>query len=292
MINPSKNNSHFQFIVNPISGIKAKNEIVSLIEENFKESSNYDVAYSEYKGHATEIARDAVQDGAKAVIAIGGDGSINEIGKALVNKQTPLGIIPAGSGNGFARHLQIPLNPQLAIQRIKQFNPIEIDSASVNGDPYFATLGIGFDAYISYKFDEAEKRGFKTYAMASLQGFMKYQYKSYQIEIDGKKLNPEAFIINIANVGQYGNNAWIAPTASVEDGLLNIGIIRPFPKRKVFDVVKRLFNKSLEQSPYYEKYLGREILIQQPTFYHLDGEPKKASSDLRISVQPKSLHLL
>lgn len=280
------------FIVNPISGGRAKEPIVEQIDTSLGNGFETAVHYTKSSQHTIELAENAIQKGCDALIAVGGDGSINALGKALLHKNIPLGIIPAGSGNGFARHMGIPLNIEKALERIKAWKPKLIDAAEVNKEAFFATLGIGFDAHVSAQFANSKQRGLKTYIKASLNTFLTYEPKEYTLWLDNKKHTHKAFLISVANVGQYGNNAWIAPNASVQDGLLNLVILEPFPKINFGKIGLQLFNKNLDQSSYYIEKLVKELTIECSGAYQVDGEPRKHHGLLEIKVLPNSLLVL
>lgn len=280
------------FIVNPISGANQKLGIVEQIKQHISPKIDYQIAYTEAAGHATELTQKAIQQQADAVIAVGGDGSVNEVGKALINSNIALGIIPSGSGNGFARHLKIPMTIKASIDTINAFNIRQIDTASVNGRPFLATTGTGFDSHVAHKFADFGKRGFLSYMQISTNEFINYQPTDYQLIIDGQEINTKAFLVVIANAGQYGNNVWISPSASVSDGLLNIGILEKFPATVVPDIILRLFNKTIEKSKFYQTFQAQEVLIKQVENYHIDGEPIGKSGEMHIKINPSSLNVI
>jgi YegS/Rv2252/BmrU family lipid kinase len=280
------------FIVNPISGDNQKNGIVEQIKQHLSSDFEYEICYTEFAGHATEITEQAILRNIDSVIAVGGDGSVNEVGKALVNTSVALGIIPSGSGNGFARHLKIPMEIKASIERLNSFNKKLIDTGSVNNNPFLATTGTGFDSHVAHKFATFGKRGFLSYMQVSTNEFISYQPKSYHITIDSKEIFTEAFLIVAANTGQYGNNVWISPSASVSDGLLNIGILQKFPATVLPDILLRLLNKTIENSRYYKTYRAKEITILDVDNFHIDGEPMESCAKMKIKVNPKSLEVI
>lgn len=283
---------HLQFIINPISGIRKKVSIVEELKKYLNEEINYGTSFTERADHATEIALEAVKRKVDAVIAVGGDGSVNEVGKALINTNVALGIIPCGSGNGFARHLKIPLQSKKAIQTINRFKIRTIDTGLVNNSPFLATAGLGFDAHIGQKFAAFGKRGFLSYLQVTANEFLNFKSKEYQLEIDGKKLTVNAFLINFANAGQYGNNAWIAPTASVSDGKLEVCILEKFPPYNAPEIIFKLFSKQILNSSYYTVIQANEIKVLNAENFHLDGEPRKNKGSLLIQVVPNSLKVI
>lgn len=281
------------FIINPISGGKEKKKITQLIESKLSDDYETDIKLTEYPGHATELSKNALENNAAAIIAVGGDGTVNEVGQALIHTETPLGIIPTGSGDGFARHLNIPQKASSAIEKIKEFNIETIDTATINDIPFLATAGLGFDAKVGWEFDNFGKRGFLSYLQLTAIEFFKYKAQEYELIIDGRTIVTSAFLINFANAGQYGNNAWIAPSASVFDGKLNVGVLKPFPPHEVPFIIFQLFSKKIEHSKYYDLYQAKEIKIKSPKPFHIDGEPKEnKEEEIIIKVVPQSLKVL
>ncbi len=280
------------FIVNPVSGVKSKKTAIELLKSNLDDHISYTVVETVRANHASELANQAIVDGFDAVIAVGGDGTVNEVGKALVNSGVALGVLPFGSGNGFARHRKIPIIVKDSIKLINQFSTKTIDTATLNGEVFLTTAGIGFDAHVGWKFSESRSRGFLTYSQIAVNEFIGYKEEDYHLIIDGNELKTKAFVISIANGGQYGNNAWIAPDASMEDGKLNVCIIRPFPAHFTPDIVLKLFSKNLTASKYYQSIEAEKIQIIKAHKYHLDGEPRETNGDLVIQVVPKSLKVI
>ena len=280
------------FIVNPVSGVKSKKTAIELLKSNLDDHISYTVVETVRANHASELANQAIVDGFDAVIAVGGDGTVNEVGKALVNSGVALGVLPFGSGNGFARHRKIPIIIRDAIELINRFSTKTIDTATLNGEVFLTTAGLGFDAHVGWKFSESRSRGFLTYSQIAVNEFIGYKEEDYHLIIDGNELKTKAFVISIANGGQYGNNAWIAPDASMEDGKLNVCIIKPFPAHFTPDIVLKLFSKNLTASKYYQSIEAEKIQIIKAHKYHLDGEPRETNGDLVIQVVPKSLKVI
>lgn len=280
------------FIINPNSGLGNHADLEQVILWLIPQGTKATLRRTERADHATEIAHEAVAAGADTVVASGGDGTVNEVGKALINTDVSLGVIPGGSGNGFARHLKIPLNAKQAIQRILENKTQIIDTAKINDTPYFATAGLGFDAEVGWKFADFGKRGFISYIQVTTQAFFGFKPKSYHLVVDGKKVETTAFLINFANAGQYGNNAWIAPSASLSDGLIDVCILKSFPVGQTPGIIFRLFSKTIEASKYYEVIKAKHIEVIAPNIYHADGEPKKSDENLTIQVVPNSLKVI
>jgi YegS/Rv2252/BmrU family lipid kinase len=211
------------FILNPISGTTSKAGIPEQIESTLDKSKfDYTIVETEHAGHASEIATRAKNEQIDIVVAIGGDGTVNEVARAIVHSHTALGIIPCGSGNGLARHLMLPMNVKKAIEIINMCEIHNLDYGIINDYPFFCTCGMGFDAFVSQKFAEAGKRGPITYIENVLREGLKYKPETYEIEDETGTKRYKAFLISCANASQYGNNAYIAPQASMSDGLMDV----------------------------------------------------------------------
>lgn len=282
------------FIINPISGGKKKDGVPELIDQSLDKSVfDTTIVFSDGVSHARIIATEAVGKYDIAV-AVGGDGTVNEIASAIVGSNTALGIVPYGSGNGLARFLGIPMNPQQAIQTLSTGKVESIDSGELNGKPFFNMAGMGFDAHISEVFSHGKKRGFISYIKSSLQEIATYNEQDYQIEIDGKVYNRKAFMLSIANSSQYGNNAHISPKASVQDGLLDVCVIRKFPLWRFPEMGIRMLTKTSEGTNYVEILRGKQINVtrQSEAPIHLDGEPRMMGTDIHINIVPNSLKVI
>ncbi len=283
------------FIINPIAGGKNKFHFSQTIEKNLDLSKfEYQIIQTERVNHAFDLTKIAIQEGAQIVVAVGGDGTINEIAAALVGTQTKLAIIPFGSGNGLARALKIPMNTSKALSIINQTNSDLIDVAKLNDNFFFNMSGLGFDAHISHVFSKDKKRGLLGYIKATFRELKNYQSENYQINIDGKLINERAFILSIANSSQYGNEAHIAPRAQLHDGLLDLIIVKPFPLILMPIMAFRLFTKSADRSKYLISLQGKSIQISnnKKSVIHLDGEAKLINESINISIQPLALNVI
>ncbi len=283
------------FIMNPISGAKKKAAIPEMIEKYIdKDVFEYAIAKTEYAGHATEIAAKAAQEGVDIVVAIGGDGTVNEVGKGIVNTNTALSIIPTGSGNGLARHLAIPLNVKKSIEILNQTTIKSLDYGLINNIPFFCTCGMGFDAFISMKFAEAGKRGPITYVQKILEEGLSYEPQTYEIEDDEGIHKYKAFLVSVANASQYGNNAYIAPQASMSDGLLDVIIMEPFDILEASHVAFEMFNKTIDKYQKIKTFKAKRILIhrKQAGVIHFDGDPIMADADIEVKVINKGIKVV
>lgn len=283
------------FIVNPVSGSRRQKGIGAAIDQ-YLDASRYKstVLYTRAKGHATELAMQAVAEGAHVVVAAGGDGTVNEVAQGLMGSDTALAIIPTGSGNGLARHLRLPMNFGRAIGIINRSKRLKIDTATLNGSLFINVAGVGFDAHVARKFENTKKRGFLSYFYISTSSYTKYRPKKYTISIDGKVFRRRALMISFANSSQFGNNTTIAPKASLSDGLIDVCIIRKLPFWKIILLSPLVFTKKFDRTPYLEIIQGKEILVKRKKgkYVHLDGEAQKESKKISIQVQPLSLQVV
>lgn len=279
------------FIINPISGGKKKDDVPGLIDTYFNGDAT--IVFTTGASHASRVAREAIGK-YDMVVAVGGDGTINEVASALVGSEVVLGVIPCGSGNGLSRFLGIPMNITAAIKNLNDYNVAVIDSAQANGKPFFNMAGMGFDAHISQVFAHGEKRGFISYVKSSLQEVINYKPQNYHIEIDGKTYVRKAFMLSFANSSQYGNNAHVSPHASVQDGLLDVCVIKPFPLYRFPALVVRMFTKTANQSSFVEIICGKHIVVKRDSEgpMHLDGEPEMEGKKIDINILPGSLKIV
>ena len=278
------------FVVNPISGTSGKKMILKQIEKLIdKEKYAYDIVETQYAGHATDIARGAANRGVDVVCAIGGDGTVNETARALVHTNTSLAIIPCGSGNGLARHLHIPMDAIRAIKVINDAEPQLMDYGLINLHPFFCTCGVGLDAFISQKFAEAGKRGFLTYVENILQNALTYNPETYEIEVENEESEKQvynALMITCANASQWGNNAFIAPQASVRDGLMDVNIIEPFTLLEVPQLSLQLMNGTIDKSGRIKTFRCKNLHIKRskPGAIHFDGDPAETGENIEVSL--------
>lgn len=267
--------------------------IESLIEKHLPEEEfNYGIEYTVGPTHATDLASSAAQDGFDLVVAVGGDGTVNETASGLIGTNTALGIIPVGSGNGLGRHLQIPVNPSKAIQTLRESELMKIDVCTANGRPFFNVAGVGYDALIAHKFAQMESRGFSSYIISVLNQWFKYKPKKYIIKTEQGKFKKRALMISMANGSQFGNNAWIAPNARLDDGLIDVCMMTKFHTMAAPVMAYQLFNKSIDDSRYLETFRSAHFSIKQKSkIAHLDGEPFKLGKKIKFKVMPKALNI-
>ncbi|MDL2255494.1 diacylglycerol kinase family lipid kinase [Parabacteroides sp. OttesenSCG-928-G06] len=287
-----KKHIHIQAIINPISGVGSKRKIPQMIEDMFaSESCSVEITFTEYAGHASELTRQAVENGVHTILAVGGDGTVNEVAKAMLHSDTILGIIPKGSGNGLARELFIPMDVKKALEVVAKGHVSTIDSCSANGRTFFTTCGVGFDAAVSEKFACEKHRGSLTYLKNTIEEYLSYKPQEYELLIDDTIREEKAFLVACANASQYGNNAFIAPHANIGDGQMDITILSPFTPLDIGPLAIQLFTKQLDRNGKIKTLKGREVTIirKSPGIMHIDGEPIQAEAEIHISMAPQSL---
>ena len=281
--------------MNPISGTSKKAGIPELIDSTLdKDLFDYEILLTERAGHACELASKAREEGVDIVVAIGGDGTVNEVARSIVQSNTALGIIPCGSGNGLARHLMLPMNVKKCIQVINRCEIHNLDYGIINGHPFFCTCGMGFDAYVSMKFAEAGKRGPITYVENVLREGLKYEPETYVIEDDNGSTRYKAFLISCANASQYGNNAYIAPQASMSDGWLDVIIMEPFDVLEAPQISIDMFNKTLDKSSKIKTFKSKKLHVHRKAkgVIHYDGDPIMTDEDVMIELKEKGIRII
>lgn len=283
------------FIMNPISGTSSKAGIPEIIANTLDTNAfDYEIRQTEYAGHAFELATEAKNAGVDIVVAVGGDGTVNEVARAIVHSQTALGIVPCGSGNGLARHLILPMQIKKAIEMINQCEIHDLDYGIINGHPFFCTCGMGFDAFVSMKFAEAGKRGPMTYAENILKEGMKYEPETYDIIDENGTTQYKAFLISCANASQYGNNAYIAPQASMSDGLMDVIIMEPFDILEAPQISIEMFNKTLDKNSKIKTFRTKKLHIHRskPGVIHYDGDPVMTGEDIDVEIKEKGIKII
>ncbi|MDO5665753.1 MAG: diacylglycerol kinase family lipid kinase [Bacteroidia bacterium] len=279
-------------IINPVSGTESKKNIPEEVASAF-DQTKFDVIIriTGYPGHATEIAKKAVKNNFAYVLTAGGDGTVNEVAKALVNTDTILGIIPFGSGNGLARDLHISMDSEKAIRTILDGNIRTIDYGSANEHIFFCTCGVGFDAFISDKFAEEKKRGPLGYVRNIVEGAIEFKSDEYEITHDEGTLNERAFLLTCANASQYGNEVYIAPGADMEDGKMNVSILKPLNPNEIPQTTLQFFTKNIDKNSKMISLLTSNLTIKRKEagILHVDGEPVKAGKNIEVKIYHKGL---
>ena len=284
------------FIINPISGTGSKRNLPEVIQKYLGELPGVTttIVYTEYAGHARVIAKEAADRGVYACVAVGGDGTVNEVGSSLLGTETALGIIPFGSGNGLVRHLGIPLNKEKAVAMLATAKTVSMDVGFLDGKPFFCTAGLGFDAYVAHLFDKAKGRGLHTYVTTALQGLQNFRPETFELEMNGETRQQEAFILTLANASQYGNNVKIAPDASVHDGKLDMCILAPFAAWKAPVLAAQLFNGGIMNDDDVQIHPFKEAKITRAGagLGHIDGEPIQLPASVDVHVKAGLLKVL
>lgn len=283
------------FIINPKSGTDRKIYIRQSIGRHIDtQKYDYKIRYTEYAGHAEVIAREAATAGIDIVVAVGGDGTVNEVARALIHTNTALGIVPCGSGNGLARHLQLPIDPEGAIKMINAGIIKSLDYGTMNGLPFFCTCGMGFDAFVSMKFAHSGKRGLISYIENTLRETLTYKPDTYTLRFDDTEVQQRAFVIACANASQYGNNAFIAPAASMSDGLMDITVLEPFPPIEAPQLALQLFNGTLTTNSRVKTFKAKKVRITRngndPV--HVDGDPLTTAQEIEVEIHPQGINMV
>ena len=282
------------FIVNPNAGKRISDKIIDVIKKNLPEKINYQIVIWKDKNQFQEIVELFKNRDYTDVVAVGGDGTVNEVAKSLLNTNMALGIVPIGSGNGLARSLGLSMKLEEVVQQIVAGKKTKIDCGLVNNRAFFCTSGIGFDAQIGQLFATSVKRGLSSYVKITIKELFSYRAKNYTLEINGERLQRKAFLITVANAGQYGNDFYIAPEAKLNDGLFHVVILKPFNVLKVFEIFLKIIMGKAQKSKSIETYVSKELRVirENPDSIHFDGEPAAESDVLTYSNQHQALQVI
>ena len=287
------------FIVNPISGVGRQKKIETLLKQNLNHDLfDYEVRYTERIHHGTELAREAAQQGYDCVVAVGGDGSVNDVVQGLRGSDTTLGIIPCGSGNGLAYTLKLPLQPWLAIRALNQQYELTIDSILISGDNEEAgeyvcvnAAGVGFDAHVSRLMQAAKTRGLTGYTNIVLRAYNNYQSANYTLHINGRSIERNAWIIALQNSNRIGYGMPVAPRASINDGIIDISIIDKVPLDHVAITAPLALTNHLELSQHVEMFRTNEVTIEGNVdrWVDIDGEGINMGRTVHFVNLPQSV---
>lgn len=284
------------FILNPISGTRRKQVIIDYINKVLGFHPEWEAEFYKTRcvGDACLAARSFAEKGVDVVVAIGGDGTVNEVAEGLIRTSVKLAIIPVGSGNGLARHLNIPLAYQKAVDTIFNGRSQFIDAGVINEKVFFCTAGVGFDAVIGDKFNKSGSRGLITYVEFCAREYVKYHPEYYEILLDGVKFRKKAFLITFANSSQWGNNAFIAPDANISDGMVDVVIWKEAPKVTMPILTAELFLRTLKYSEFVEIYRCKELSIkrEKDNLVQFDGESVMMGKDLKMTVINKAVEII
>jgi YegS/Rv2252/BmrU family lipid kinase len=280
------------FIVNERSGKKRAFDVAQVIRDTA--AFEHEILQCARKEDVDAMIDRAEAEGFDVVFAVGGDGTVHETAKRLIGRKPALGILPTGSGNGFARHIGLPLDPALTLGAYPSARIVTIDTAEVNGMPFLGMMGIGFDAVVADRFASSTVRGLETYVKEGLRAFAEFHAEEYVVTCAGETKNERAFVMAIANASQYGNNARIAPLASLRDGLLDVVIVHDLSVFRVPMLLARLFQGTLQHAAEVSMVQCTDVRITRPAAgpAHLDGEPVSLPQELHVRVVPQSLRLL
>jgi YegS/Rv2252/BmrU family lipid kinase len=285
-----------RFIFNPHSGQNRKNpylydRAVEFIAHNKLDGS---IAATERPRHATELARQAVEDGCGLVVAIGGDGTMNEVASALVNSPAIFGLIPCGSGNGLGRHLGIRRPGSGAFRTLLEGRPMAIDCGLVNGFDFFNAMGLGFEADIAVRFSRLTSRGLAGYFRVGVPSFLSHQPEPVTVHFSGGTAKMEAFTLAVMNSDQYGNDARVAPGARVDDGRFELVSMPRVGFLGACGMLYRLGTDTFDQVKAVTRLSSDRFIIdrEKPGWIHTDGEPRATTARLEISLKPQSLRIM
>ncbi|MCE3225985.1 MAG: diacylglycerol kinase [Bacteroidetes bacterium] len=279
------------FIINPKAGKKLGPSLLPLIEQKLKGKLDYEVSLWSNINEFNLISEKLFKEKFTDAIAVGGDGTVNIVAKTILGSNLKLGIIPAGSGNGLARSLGLPMNTSKALDKILEGKTHVIDSGTVNGNPFFCTSGVGFDAHIGNLFATSVKRGLKSYVKIIWKEFSSYKPKTYLLKYDNVTVEKTAFLITVGNAGQYGNDFYIAPGAKMNDGLFHVSVLKPFKFRQMFGLLIKVLNKKADKSKLIDTFTCKELTIKrnEKDVIHFDGEPAMSDETVVFKMNPMSL---
>ncbi|MBS1775632.1 MAG: diacylglycerol kinase family lipid kinase [Bacteroidetes bacterium] len=286
---------HLVFIVNPRAGVDREKAIEKALKTYLNHSKySYEIQHTQHAKHGTELARIAAAKGTTTVVAVGGDGSVNDVAKGLINTDTSLGILPMGSGNGLARSLSIPTQLKGAIEVLNKGRTTQIDVGMANEHLFLSNAGVGFDALICQAFTQSKKRGFFSYCRIILNEVFRYKLHEWSLVADGKTFSKIAFMITVANGNQLGYNFKIAPNASWTDGLLDVVLIKKFPILLTADIAIRAVTGKILSSRYVEHLRVKSIQVSHPelTLMQTDGDAYSCRGRVTFSIINSSLSVL
>lgn len=286
---------HIVFVINPHSGVDRQKAILHAINTSLDHKQySFEVAHTRHAGHGTELARNAAEKGAFAVVAVGGDGSVNDVARGLQGTDTALAILPKGSGNGMARAMGIPLRVAAALEVLNSGRIIQMDIGRANEQMFISNAGAGFDALISEAFSGSTRRGFAVYSWLVTKHLWAYKEHDWEINIDGTLLRERAFMINVANGQQFGYNFKIAPNASYTDGWLDVTIIKPFPRIMGSSLLIRGMSSSIHKSPYVKTFRAKQVTIAHPDLklMQTDGDAHICNGKIEFSIKPGALKVI
>ncbi|MHC1778582.1 MAG: diacylglycerol kinase family protein [Lentimicrobium sp.] len=291
------NKKRVLFIVNPVSGVNQsrKSMLADVVAERFDpDFFEWEIRLSESAVHVQELSREAAAAGVDIIVAVGGDGTLNQVVKGMIGSNATLALVPAGSGNGLARHLCVPIDVEQSIKLIVEGKTQMIDTVNLNDNLFVSIAGVGFDALVAKRFSEVTRRGFFSYFKIVTNEYSYYRPRKYRMEIDGKKVIRQALFVSFANTNQFGYNTIISPEAKIDDGLVDVCIVKKVPLFYAPKVVGLLLARRIDSSGFVEIIRARNIKLtrNKNRVVNIDGEPVKLTKDLEISVNPLSLKII
>lgn len=285
------------FLVNPNSGVNhSRKALLKDYAAQVLDAEKYtwEIIFSKSAGHLFELSKSAAVNGADIIVAVGGDGTVNQVAKGMFGSSSVLGLVPAGSGNGLAHHLNIPVDIPASLEVINKAEEKIIDTCSVNGELFVSIAGVGFDALVAKKFAETKRRGFLSYLNIVTNEYTWYRPRKYKLNIDGKIYKREALFVSFANTNQFGYNTIISPDASIEDGLIDVCIMKKVPLLLAPGIIGLLLTRKIDSSGYVEIIRAKEVSFtrRKNRPVNIDGEPVKLTPELTVKVNPASLRVL
>lgn len=285
------------FLVNPNSGVNhSRKALLKDYAAQVLDAEKYtwEIIFSKSAGHLFELSKSAAENGADIIVAVGGDGTVNQVAKGMFGSSSVLGLVPAGSGNGLAHHLNIPVDIPASLEVINKAEEKIVDTCSVNGELFVSIAGVGFDALVAKKFAETKRRGFLSYLNIVTNEYTWYRPRKYKLNIDGKIYKREALFVSFANTNQFGYNTIISPDASIEDGLIDVCIMKKVPLLLAPGIIGLLLTRKIDSSGYVEIIRAKEVSFtrRKNRPVNIDGEPVKLTPELTVKVNPASLRVL
>jgi diacylglycerol kinase (ATP) len=284
-------------ILNPFSGTSSKQNIESELQLKNKDFFDLNFKHTLHSGHASDLVNEAIEEGSEIIVALGGDGTVNEVASAVYDsdKDIYLGILPGGSGNGFAMHLGLGRDVHKAFDMLKKMKYQKVDACDVNGRFFINVSGVGFDARIAYMTKKSASRGFKRYFFSTLNELKNFRTLPMQIQIDDKEMIEGKFGLSIiANATMFGYNFTVSPNASINDGLLDLTVFKEASAFKYMLESYRMLNKTIDKSPLVSNYQGKKIVINclENDYFHIDGEGFELNHSLIYSIRPKQMKII
>lgn len=285
------------FLVNPKSGVNhSRKALLKDYAAQVLDAEKYtwEIIFSKSAGHLYELSKSAAENGADIIVAVGGDGTVNQVAKGMFGSSAVLGLVPAGSGNGLAHHLNIPVDIPASLEVINKAQEKVIDTCSVNNELFVSIAGVGFDALVAKKFADSKRRGFLSYLNIVTNEYTWYRPRKYKLNIDGKIYKREALFVSFANTNQFGYNTIISPDASIEDGLVDVCIMKKVPLLLAPGIIGLLLTRKIDSSGYVEIIRAKEVSFtrRKNRPVNIDGEPVKLSPELTVKVNPASLRVI